>query len=725
MQIVSDPRISSFLIKVTARCNLNCDYCYVFNHADQSWKSLPSAMSTDTQEAVATRIAEYVQEKKLDFVLVIFHGGEPLLLNSIRLVNFKRLIKDKVPQSTKVDFSIQTNGVLLKEDDLDLFQKEGITISLSLDGPKEANDLHRLTPKGNSSFDKVLEAYHLLQKYPKIFTGVIAVIDPVVSPRTLLEFFNELNPPALDLLLPDANYVKTPPKRNENPNLYTKWLIDAFDIWVENYSHIKIRFFDNLILSSYGYKPRTDSFGFGDISLLSIESDGSYHDLDVLKITQEGQSNLNKNVFNSSIAEVVQCEKINAHRKLLDIEGLCQKCQVCPVVSVCGGGSVPHRFDGTQFKNPTIYCNEMLSLITHVQHKVVLPGSTSLLKPATTVMKDQSPKIQIDIIKFSEAKKFNPDFDIIYKEWCEHNIREFKKAFEFIKADSFCSKETINFFERLEETQLKQISLYPSTHVWAKVINTRSKGLQFKDLDGNIISADGSYLEFIKDHMDTFKSPNINPNDLWLTKSFGSKVVLEDPSTLKKTQHIVQAALKIIREYKLEIYNEILLISPVIVLIKNHDGKENNFISFSDNMVPGALFVSILSKGKEASPYTIAESILHEHRHQKLYMLENSLKLVSSNLPYVSSPWKEDPRPVSALFHAVYVFHELYYYWAYVNKSATDTEEKDRAKTEVISTYEKLMNGIETLCNNQNLLPISKGLIDSYQKTLNLQRVSA
>ena len=142
-------------------------------------------------------------------------------------------------------------------------------------------------------------------------------------------------------------------------------------------------------------------------------------------------------------------------------------------------------------------------------------------------------------------------------------------------------------------------------------------------------------------------------------------------------------------------------------------------------MVPGALFISILSKNEEASPYTIAESILHEHRHQKLYMLENSLKLVSSNLPYVTSPWKVEPRPVSALLHAVYVFHELYYYWVYVSESAKDNKVKARSRVEAISTYEKLVHGIEILSDNKNLLHVSKKLIDNYQKTLNLKKISA
>ncbi|HEX2745877.1 MAG TPA: radical SAM protein, partial [Streptosporangiaceae bacterium] len=34
-----------FVIKMHSRCNLACDYCYMYTMADQSWRSLPAKMS--------------------------------------------------------------------------------------------------------------------------------------------------------------------------------------------------------------------------------------------------------------------------------------------------------------------------------------------------------------------------------------------------------------------------------------------------------------------------------------------------------------------------------------------------------------------------------------------------------------------------------------------------------------------------------------------------------
>jgi len=185
--LVSPPNFTTFLVKLAARCNLNCDYCYVFNHVDQSWKSLPRRLSDDDQQHVAKRIGEYTRENNIDYCLVVFHGGEPLLMPHQKIIQFVRDIKSLT--NARVDFSLQTNGVLLNKEILDAFQKEKLGVSLSLDGPKATNDKHRLNHKNESSFNYVMRGLNLLKQYPDIFMGVIAVIDVRNDPKELLDFF--------------------------------------------------------------------------------------------------------------------------------------------------------------------------------------------------------------------------------------------------------------------------------------------------------------------------------------------------------------------------------------------------------------------------------------------------------------------------------------------------------------------------------------------------------
>ena len=47
------------------------------------------------------------------------------------------------------------------------------------------------------------------------------------------------------------------------------------------------------------------------------------------------------------------------------------QCQQCPVLRVCGGGLYPHRYrSGAGFRHPSVYCADLMKLITHVSDRV-------------------------------------------------------------------------------------------------------------------------------------------------------------------------------------------------------------------------------------------------------------------------------------------------------------------------------------------------------------------
>src|SRR6266700_4140598 len=68
-----------FIVKIHSRCDLSCDYCYMYEMADQSWRAQPKRMSVDIAETTARRIGEHARAHNLARVALILHGGEPLL----------------------------------------------------------------------------------------------------------------------------------------------------------------------------------------------------------------------------------------------------------------------------------------------------------------------------------------------------------------------------------------------------------------------------------------------------------------------------------------------------------------------------------------------------------------------------------------------------------------------------------------------------------------------
>jgi uncharacterized protein len=98
----------------------------------------------------------------LQQVELIFHGGEPLLAGK----HFFRQFTEEahcilLPDVTPI-FNMQTNGTLLDAEWLDLLIDLKIGFGISLDGPKEINDRHRVDHRGAGSYDAVRKAVDLV-----------------------------------------------------------------------------------------------------------------------------------------------------------------------------------------------------------------------------------------------------------------------------------------------------------------------------------------------------------------------------------------------------------------------------------------------------------------------------------------------------------------------------------------------------------------------------------
>jgi uncharacterized protein len=50
-----------FVLKVHSRCDLACDYCYMYEMADQSWRDRPRRMSIEIAHRAAMRIGEHAR----------------------------------------------------------------------------------------------------------------------------------------------------------------------------------------------------------------------------------------------------------------------------------------------------------------------------------------------------------------------------------------------------------------------------------------------------------------------------------------------------------------------------------------------------------------------------------------------------------------------------------------------------------------------------------------
>ncbi|GAA3135301.1 FxsB family radical SAM/SPASM domain protein [Planomonospora alba] len=371
-----------FILKIHSRCDLACRYCYMYEMADQSWRSQPRRMSEAVVDRTAARIAEHALAHDLAEVEVILHGGEPLLAGPDLISRAVRAVRAAAADvGTRVRVSVQTNGVRLDEAFLRLFDELEIRVGVSLDGDEEGQDRHRRFAGGKGSHAAVTAALRRLAsgRFHHLFSGLLCTIDirndPVATYEALLAF----DPPAVDFLLPHGNWAAPPPFRDpaSPATPYADWLIAVFDRWYGTAATTEVRLFTEIMRLLTGRASRTEAVGLSPVRMAVIETDGGIEQSDILKSSYQGATATRMHVLRDSFDAVLAHPAIAA-RQIGEL-ALAATCRRCDLVRVCGGGLYAHRYNTvTGFQAPSVYCPDLYRLITHIH--ATLARDVALLK---------------------------------------------------------------------------------------------------------------------------------------------------------------------------------------------------------------------------------------------------------------------------------------------------------------------------------------------------------
>ncbi|MFE4455889.1 FxsB family cyclophane-forming radical SAM/SPASM peptide maturase [Nocardia tengchongensis] len=365
---------TEYIIKVHSRCNLACDYCYLYEMADQSWRDQPIAMSRTTFDEACRMIAEHVQRFNLSAINVVLFGGEPLLVGHSNLEYFAAQARAVLGPICDLQIGLQTNGALLDEEFLRICNKWNIGITVSLDGDERSHDRHRRDRRGNGSYQKIAAALDKLNSpnWRHLFSGLLCVIDldndPIQAYNGLLAF----DPPKINFELPIGNWSSPPPGLHPGSGNtpYADWLLKIFDHWygASNLS-THIRMFENIMDLLLGGSVASEVFGLGPIQLAVIETDGTVAQVDDLKSTYSGAPQLSQASTGNLLDWAMMNPSIVARH--IGADALSDTCRTCPVKTICGGGHYVTRYHAESgFRNPSVYCADLMKLIRHIEFRM-------------------------------------------------------------------------------------------------------------------------------------------------------------------------------------------------------------------------------------------------------------------------------------------------------------------------------------------------------------------
>jgi uncharacterized protein len=159
--------LQTLVLNVTSKCNLACKYCYEYGE-DRVVESIETATPRFMTEATARQSVDFAFTEAGDnrVVHVTFFGGETLL-------NFKVLqstvayARTRAAELGKIaDFSLTTNATLLRPEIIEWLIANQVGVTVSIDGPKEAQDRFRVFHNGAGSYEMIVpKIRELLQRH--------------------------------------------------------------------------------------------------------------------------------------------------------------------------------------------------------------------------------------------------------------------------------------------------------------------------------------------------------------------------------------------------------------------------------------------------------------------------------------------------------------------------------------------------------------------------------
>jgi uncharacterized protein len=360
----------------------------MYNMGDGTYRNQPKVMSDKVVDALLERVKSHCELHEIDSFNFAFHGGEPLLAGENFFLKFMTKA-NAVLSGIAVTYLLQTNATLLTQEWCEFFDTWKVQIGISLDGTPEANDQFRIDHAGKGSYTRIVAGLKLAQTHRKNMhqPGVLSVVNIQADPVAIYHHFKEINAVNVSFLLPDSNYDKLPPPPAADSDLsketpYADWLIRLFDAWFnDDKNRLTIQYFRKIIHTILGREIVSELIGTANNEVMVIETDGSIESLDVLKICGEGFTKNNSNVLHHELDEALNTPLANLYQ--LSHKKVCGKCASCPIGEICGGGYLPHRYSAVNgFNNPSVYCKDLLKLITYIQNKVIMQLPEELVAEA-------------------------------------------------------------------------------------------------------------------------------------------------------------------------------------------------------------------------------------------------------------------------------------------------------------------------------------------------------
>jgi len=331
-----------------AICNLDCKYCFFLSKEE----FYPKSSFRMSEAVLESYLKQQCESQHGPEISISWQGGEPTLIgldfykHSIELV-----AKHKTPTQT-VQYTIQTNGVLLDDEWCAFFKQHHFLVGLSIDGPRHLHDAYRVDKRGRPTFERVMAAARLLQAHNVEF-NVLCTVNAANGdyPLEVYRFFRDELKTQFIQFIPIVERVNSDGRtliqegtevtdRSVTHEQWGRFLTTIFDEWVRrDVGSVFIQMFDAALAAWVGVPQSLCIFAETCGQAVALEHNGDLYSCDHFVEPKH----LLGNITETRLVQLVSSkQQLDFGKNKLD--SLPKFCLECPVRFACHGECPKNRF---------------------------------------------------------------------------------------------------------------------------------------------------------------------------------------------------------------------------------------------------------------------------------------------------------------------------------------------------------------------------------------------
>jgi uncharacterized protein len=171
---------SNLVFCTTENCNLRCKYCiYSGSYSNSTRVHNNKQLEWNIAQKAIDQYVKISEKTEATNRFISFYGGEPLLNFEI----IKQTVDYTIDRGIDVQFSLNTNLILVNEEIIKFLIDNKFAISVSIDGPKCIHDAYRVSNNEKKSYSIVFQNLQKIKDIDSSYFKNKIIINVVIVPH--------------------------------------------------------------------------------------------------------------------------------------------------------------------------------------------------------------------------------------------------------------------------------------------------------------------------------------------------------------------------------------------------------------------------------------------------------------------------------------------------------------------------------------------------------------